>query len=230
MWRWQQGWCYKHTVSNKPYDKYPNIHIQTKPAGVILNTQNPKTVVFQTWKYVAKHGGGMYCLCCPLKMVSCAWSDYKHCVTHVYIELKKSGPWKCLVKHCEWNLHRSMTEFLLQVCTINLPGQTGERLCTFVFRLLLTVLLNWAKSSAPEMKYYDESLSEACEGTFTPVLLWQPGGPLSLPPTASYRRKKGGHERGKVKMVMIRNGKRNKTKSKEWTRSDVRPIIKAPKQ
>lgn len=56
------------------------------------------------------------------------------------------------------------------------------------------MMLNWAKTSTLKLKYYDEPQSEVCEGSFTPVLLWQPDGLLPPRPTASCRRKEGGYE------------------------------------
>lgn len=56
------------------------------------------------------------------------------------------------------------------------------------------------------MKYY-----EVCGDTFTPVLQWQPGGLLSLPPTVSWWRNRGGNERRQEKIGIIARGKKKKS-------------------
>lgn len=91
----------------------------------------------------------------------------------LFILNKKRAHWKCLVKHQESNRNQSLiTEFFLQVCMINLPGHTVERLCTFVFRLLPTVLsikLNqthwtWNTTMNHGLKFVSAPLLPFCYG------------------------------------------------------------------
>lgn len=89
----------------------------------------------------------------------------------LFIELKKAS-WKCLVNYYHSSLYQSfITKFCPQVYMAKLPGHTVRRECTSGVK----TVGNSVGKSWPDVH----------EGTSTPVLLWQPGGFLSLPLTAS---------------------------------------------
>lgn len=63
-----------------------------------INSVIPTEMGLQIYKYVAKYGGDMCGLCCPLNMVKCVRSEFK--LSYCIIKKKKKHC-GCLVNHYE---------------------------------------------------------------------------------------------------------------------------------